>query len=87
MDTNQELTDKVINIIRDKLGMYATEAVALTADIVDDLGADSLDEIEIIMALEDEFNIEIDDNEISGMCKTVQSICDRVGELKAAQGK
>lgn len=85
MDTKQELTDKVINIIRDKLDMHTTEAVALTAHIVDDLGADSLNEI--IMALEDEFNIEIDDNEISGMCKTVQSICDRFGELKAAQGK
>ena len=54
--------DKVITIVAEQLGKDATEITAETS-MQDDLGADSLDAVEIIMALEDEFGIEIPDEE------------------------
>jgi acyl carrier protein len=53
--------EKVQEIIANQLGIDADE-VTLETDI-DDLGADSLDFVEILMALEEEFDIEITDNE------------------------
>jgi acyl carrier protein len=53
--------EKVQKIIANQLGIDADE-VTLETDI-DDLGADSLDFVEILMALEEEFDIEITDNE------------------------
>lgn len=54
--------DKVITIVAEQLGKDAAEIQAETS-MQDDLGADSLDAVEIIMALEDEFGIEIPDEE------------------------
>ena len=54
--------EKVITIVAEQLGKDATEITAETS-MQDDLGADSLDAVEIIMALEDEFGIEIPDEE------------------------
>ena len=54
--------EKVKNIIVDQLGVDATE-VSNTSSFVDDLGADSLDRVELIMALEETFGIEIPDEE------------------------
>ncbi len=54
--------DKVITIVAEQLGKDAAEITAETS-LQDDLGADSLDAVEIIMALEDEFGIEIPDEE------------------------
>lgn len=54
--------DKVITIVADQLGKDAAGITAETS-MQDDLGADSLDAVEIIMALEDEFGIEIPDEE------------------------
>jgi len=54
--------EKVRNIIVDQLGVDATE-VSTTSSFVDDLGADSLDRVELIMALEETFGIEIPDEE------------------------
>jgi acyl carrier protein len=54
--------EKVKNIIVDQLGVDATE-VSTTSSFVDDLGADSLDRVELIMALEETFGIEIPDEE------------------------
>ena len=48
--------EKLQQIIVDELGVEASE-VTLTASISDDLGADSLDAVELIMAIEDEFDI------------------------------
>ena len=58
--TIQELSNKVRECIAYKLDMHLTQ-VTEEADLVVDLGADSLDIIEVIMALEDEFDIEIHD--------------------------
>jgi len=54
--------EKVKKIIVEQLGVEE-EDVVLEASFIDDLGADSLDIVELIMALEEEFDIEIPDNE------------------------
>ncbi|SHK87622.1 acyl carrier protein [Desulforamulus aeronauticus] len=54
--------DKVKAIIVDQLGVEESE-VAMEASFVDDLGADSLDIVELVMALEEEFGLEIPDEE------------------------
>ena len=59
MDVSQ---DKIRQIIADQLGVKKDE-VTDNAKFVDDLGADSLDTVELVMALEEEFGIEIPDEE------------------------
>tara|TARA_X000001036_G_C20687972_1_gene808389 strand:+ start:1656 stop:1886 length:231 start_codon:yes stop_codon:yes gene_type:complete len=54
--------DKVKEVILDKLGPDE-DSITLDASFVDDLGADSLDTVELIMQLEEEFGIEIPDEE------------------------
>ena len=61
--------DKIESIIAEQLGVKPEE-VTPGASFVDDLGADSLDTVELIMALEEEFNIEIPDEDAEKM-KTV----------------
>ncbi|SFB27170.1 acyl carrier protein [Clostridium frigidicarnis] len=58
--------EKVRELICDKLSVEASE-VAMETSFVDDLGADSLDIVELIMALEDEFDIEVADEEAENM--------------------
>ena len=58
--SSEEIYNKVKEIIVEQLGVAET-AVALDASFIDDLGADSLDIVELIMALEVEFDIEIPD--------------------------
>ena len=56
----EEVFDKVKEIIVEQLGV-AEDAVTQESSFIDDLGADSLDLVELIMALEEEFGIEIPD--------------------------
>ena len=58
--SSEEVFEKVKEIIVEQLGVADT-AVTLEASFIDDLGADSLDIVELIMALEEEFDIEIPD--------------------------
>ena len=58
--SSEEIYNKVKEIIVEQLGVAET-AVALDASFIDDLGADSLDIVELIMALEEEFDLEIPD--------------------------
>ncbi len=64
--------EKVKELIVDELGVDASE-VTLQASLTEDLGADSLDAVELIMAIEEEFDVEIPD-EVASEMKTVQDI-------------
>lgn len=66
--------DKVKDIIVDSLSCDE-EQVTLEASLKDDLGADSLDAVELIMAVEDEFDVQIPDEEANKMA-TVKDIVD-----------
>ena len=69
---------KVKQIIAEKLGV-SEDKVVPTASFVDDLGADSLDQVELIMALEDEFGVEIPDAE---KLKSVKDALDYINSKK-----
>ncbi len=58
--------DKIKSIIADQLGVKGDE-VTPEASFIDDLGADSLDTVELIMALEEEFSVEIPDEDAEKM--------------------
>lgn len=68
--------EKVREIIVDQLGVEEDEVV-MEASLIDDLGADSLDVVELIMALEEEFDIEIPDEEAENIV-TVGDIVDYI---------
>jgi acyl carrier protein len=65
---------RVKQIIAEKLGV-GEDKITPQSSFVDDLGADSLDQVELIMALEDEFDIEIPDEDAEKM-KTVKDALD-----------
>lgn len=73
---------KIINIIANQLGVDK-EMVTGGANIVDDLGADSLDVVELVMALEEAFDTEIPDEEAEKI-RTVQDIFDYMDKKAAA---
>ena len=58
--------EKVTQIIVDQLGINAAEVVP-EAKFIDDLGADSLDIVEFLMALEDQYGIEVPDEDAEGL--------------------
>ena len=68
-----DVTEKVKKIIIDQLGVSAEE-VKPEASFVEDLGADSLDLTELIMAMEEEFGIEIDDEDAQKLLKVKDAI-------------
>ena len=59
---SQEITEKVKKIVADHLGVDESKVVE-EASFIDDLGADSLDTVELVMAFEEEFGSEISDSE------------------------
>jgi acyl carrier protein len=63
---------KVQEIVADKLGVEKTK-IKMEASFIDDLGADSLDTVELIMKMEEEFGIEIPDEEAEKL-KTVGDV-------------
>ncbi|MFL2554601.1 MAG: acyl carrier protein [Candidatus Rariloculaceae bacterium] len=72
--------DQVRNIIAEQLGVKVDE-IKNNASFVDDLGADSLDTVELVMALEEEFDAEIPDDEAEKIT-TVQNAIDYVTAIK-----
>ena len=58
-----EVADKVKKIIAEHLGIDDMEKITNDAKFIDDLGADSLDTVELVMAFEEEFGSEISDSE------------------------
>ena len=65
--------DKVKEIIVDKLGVDNSK-ITLEAKFIDDLGADSLDTVELIMQFEEEFCIEIPDEEAENLLSVAQAV-------------
>jgi acyl carrier protein len=70
--------EKVKEIVVEQLGVEESE-VTLEASFIDDLGADSLDIVELIMALEEEFDLEIPDKE----AEKIVTVGDAVEYIKA----
>jgi acyl carrier protein len=68
-----DIQKKVIEIICEQLDVEA-EAVVLEASFVDDLGADSLDQVELIMAIEEEFDVSIPDEDAEKIVKVSDAI-------------
>ncbi|RZO96422.1 MAG: acyl carrier protein [Gammaproteobacteria bacterium] len=68
--------DRVQKIVCEQLGV-SPEEVKLAASFIDDLGADSLDTVELVMAFEEEFEIEIPDEEAEDI-STVQNAVDYI---------
>jgi len=78
-----DMKERIVEIIANQLGIDK-EDITPEANVVDDLGADSLDVVELIMALEEEFDLEIPDEEAEKI-KNVQDIFDYMqNALKAA---
>ena len=75
-ESDKRIDDRVKEIVCDQLGVKA-EDVKPSASFVEDLGADSLDTVELVMALEEEFETEIPDEEAEKIT-TVQSACDYI---------
>jgi acyl carrier protein len=75
-DKLKEISEKVKTIISEQLGVDENE-VTPSASFVDDLGADSLDQVELVMALEEEFDLEISDEDAEKM-RSVQDAVDYI---------
>ena len=73
-----EIASKVQKIIVDKLGVEESEVVA-TASFTNDLGADSLDSVELIMEFEKEFGISIPDDQ----AEKIQTVGDAISYIEA----
>ena len=72
-----DIKSKVISIIVDKLGVEETE-VTNEASFTNDLGADSLDTVELIMEFEKEFNIAIPDDQV----ENIQTVGDAISYIE-----
>jgi len=79
---NQSVFDKVKKTIVEQLGVEENE-VTMEASITDDLGADSLDQVELVMALETEFNLDIPDEE----AEKIKTVGDAVRYIDQATEK
>ena len=77
---NNDIERRVKGIIVKQLGVK-DEDVAVTKSFVEDLGADSLDIVELVMAMEDEFGFEIPDEE----AETIRTVGDAIKYINAHQ--
>ena len=75
---SDSMSDQIRKLVSEHLGVERVDVLA-EANILDDLGADSLDVVELVMALEEAFDIEIPDEAIEGM-RTI-------GDVEAFVGK
>jgi acyl carrier protein len=76
--SDKSIEDRVKDIIVDQLGVNADQ-VTLAAKFIEDLGADSLDTVELVMAFEEEFEIEVPDEE----AEKLQSVGDVVKYIES----
>lgn len=78
---HSEIFEKVADIASDVLGINADEITEETA--FDDLDADSLDRLQLVTAMEDEFDIEIDDEKL----EAINSVAEAIVAIKSALGE
>ena len=80
MATSEEITERVKSIIVEQLGV-SMEEVTPDASFIDDLGADSLDIVELIMALEEEYDLEIPDED----AEKIQTVKDVINYITSSK--
>jgi acyl carrier protein len=80
MATPEEISERVKSIIVEQLGV-SLEEVTPQASFIEDLGADSLDIVELIMALEEEYDLEIPDED----AEKIQTVDDVTKYIQAKQ--
>ena len=78
---SDSIDSRVMQIVSEQLGVNAQD-VTMTSSFVDDLGADSLDTVELVMALEEEFNVEIPDEDAEKI-STIQQAVDFINSASA----
>lgn len=78
---HSEIIEKVADIASDVLGINADEITEETT--FDDLDADSLDRLQLVTAMEDEFDIEIDDEKL----EAINSVAEAIVAIKSALGE
>ena len=74
-----EVADKVKKIIAEHLGIDDMEKITENAKFIDDLGADSLDTVELVMAFEEAFDVEIPDEK----AETILTVGDAITHLES----
>jgi acyl carrier protein len=79
--SDKSIEERVKDIIVDQLGVSADQ-VTSEAKFVEDLGADSLDTVELVMALEEEFDVEVPDDE----AEKLQAVNDVVAFITSKKG-
>ena len=79
------MLDKIKTIVAEQLGVDESQ-VTEDASFIDDLGADSLDTVELIMAFEEEFDVEIPDEDAQKI-KTVKDVIDYIESKKQLSNK
>ena len=77
----EEIQAKVVQIISEQLGKDESD-ISMSSNFIEDLDADSLDTVELVLALEEEFEIDIPD-EAAEKITTVQSAVDFITETKS----
>ncbi len=80
MEKTANIREKVITIVAQHLGVDA-KSVGGDSRFVEDLGADSLDLVDLVMELEDEFSIQISDNE-TGNFRTIDDVVSFINTLE-----
>ena len=77
--SEQTIESRITSVIVDQFGLAPAD-VTPASKLTEDLGADSLDEVDLVMALEEEFDIKIND-ETAADFKTVQHVIDHVTKV------
>lgn len=77
----ENIAEKVTEIIVEQLGVSADQ-VKPESNLIEDLGADSLDAVELVMAVEEEFGIEVPDEE----AEKLRSVGDIISHVEGGQG-